>query len=374
MTRQMIRLGLITGDLKPNTTGIGTYTYQLIENIRDHTDITLIRHPLGGDALGCSSVVSSFPHSNFSHIIWSQVLSLKKIKYLKSFDIIHNPAQYPVSPKINPNYVITIHDLIPILYPEYVGLTFSTQAKLFYPLSIKYASKIITVSQHTKTDIMRLYKVPDEKIKVIYSGIAEHFKPASIDEIQRIKNKYNLINPFILFVGAIEPKKNLELLFKAFQVCQKKMAELDLVIAGKRAWKYESILKLVETLNIKGKTRFLDFVPYEDLPPLYSAAKVFVFPSRYEGFGFPPLEAMKCGTPVITSNASSLPEIVGEEGLMVSPEDHIQLAESILKISSDPEFHSRFSAYSLKRAELFTWKNTGRETLEVYNSVIDAGH
>lgn len=369
----MLKLGLITGDLKKNTTGIGTYTFQLIENIRDNANITLIKHPQGDDAPDCSSIVSSFPQGKFSHIVWSQALSLKT-KYLKNFDIIHNPAQYPVSPKINPNYVITIHDLIPILYPEYVGLTFSTQAKLFYPISIRHASKIITVSQHTKNDIMRLYKIPDEKIEVIYSGVAEHFKPASIEEIQRIRNKYNLFRPFILFVGAIEPKKNLELLLKAFQVCQKKRPELHLVIAGKRAWKFESIFTLVETLNIKGKTRFLDFVPYEDLPGLYSAAKIFVFPSRYEGFGLPPLEAMKCGTPVITSNVSSLPEIVGKEGLMVSPDDHIQLAESILKISSDPEFHSIFSAYSLKRAELFSWKKTGRETLKVYNSVIDAGN
>jgi glycosyltransferase involved in cell wall biosynthesis len=368
----MIKLGLITGDLKKNKTGIGTYTFQLIENIKTEVDITLIKHPQGDDVPECSSLISSFPPGNFSHILWSQGLSLKK-KQLRSFDIIHNPAQYPVSPSIKSKYVITIHDLIPILYPEYVGSIYSLQAKYFYPLAIKHASKIITDSNHTKNDIIRLYNVPENKIEVIYPGVSNHFKPASREEKNKVLQKYNLIYPFILFVGAIEPKKNIDLLIKAFYICQKKNMNLHLVIAGKKAWKYETIFNLIDTLNIHCKIHILNFVPYEDLPALYSSAEVFVFPSRYEGFGLPPLEAMQCGVPVITSNVSSLPEIVGEGGIMVSPDNYEMLAEAILKVTSDTHVRSQASIYSLSRAKLFSWKETGEKTIKVYNSVLEEG-
>lgn len=368
----MIKLGLITGNLKRNKTGIGTYTFQLIENIQNDTKITLIKHPDGDDVPDCPSIVSTLPSREFSHILWSQALILKR-KDLQKFDLIHNPAQYPVSPKINKKYIITIHDLIPILYPEYVGNIYSLQAKLFYPIAMKSASKIITDSYHTKKDIIKLYRIPDKKIEVIYPGVSDHFSPASNEEKLRVRNKFNLNIPFILFIGAIEPKKNLELLLKAFYLCQKEKSNLHLVIAGKKAWKYQTVFAQIEQLNLGEKIRFLDFIPYEDLPALYSSAEVFVFPSRYEGFGLPPLEAMKCGTPVITSNISSLPEIVGEEGMMVSPDDHEELAESILKILSDQQLRSELSSYGLKRAALFSWRNTGQKTLEVYNTVLEDG-
>lgn len=367
----MIKLGIITGDQKRNKTGIGTYTFQLIENLKNNLDISIIKHPTGDFEPGCQSITSSFP-GPFSHILWSQGLSLKKNEF-KSLDIIHNPAQYPVLPNIGRNYIVTIHDLIPILYPHYVGSIFSIQAKLFYPYILKKASKIITVSNHTKSDILKQYKIPDHKIDVIYSGVSNHFNPSSLEERKRIKLKYNLNRPYILFVGAIEPKKNIELLINAFYICQKRDSNLDLVIAGKKAWKFEIVFKLIQTLNLTKKIHILSFVPYEDLPALYSSASVFVFPSRYEGFGLPPLEAMKCGIPVITSNVSSLPEIMGDEGLMVSPNDHKQLAELILKIISNPEYYHKYSLYSLERAKLFTWKKTAVDTQKVYNSVIESG-
>jgi len=366
----MIKLGIITGDLKLNKTGIGTYTFQLIKNLTDAIDITQIRHPSGDEAPNCSSIVTSLPPGSFSHIMWSQSLSWS-IHNPEDFDIIHNPAQYPVSPKIHSNYVITVHDLIPILYPEYVGIIYSVQAKIHYPISMKYATKIITDSNHTKNDIIRLYKIADEKIKVIYPGVSSNFHPASEDEILKVKTKFKLFKPFILFVGAIEPKKNVELLIKAYSLCLKNNPNLELVIAGKKAWKFESVFKLIERLNLKSEIRILDFVPYEDLRALYSGAEVFVFPSRYEGFGLPPLEAMRCGTPVITSNVSSLPEIVGQEGLMVGTDDPEGLADSIIRVISDLNFRDSYTRYCKNRAELFRWEKTAEETLDIYKSVVN---
>jgi glycosyltransferase involved in cell wall biosynthesis len=260
--------------------------------------------------------------------------------------------------------------LIPVLYPEYVGTVYSLQAKYFYPRAIRQASRIITDSCHTKSDIIRLYQIPEKKVEVIYPGVSDHFSPAREEESVRVRQKFNLNNPYILFVGAIEPKKNIELLIRAYSACRKKLPDVELVIAGKRAWKFESVFHLIDSLNLKDAIRILDFVPYEDLPALYSSAEVFVFPSRYEGFGLPPLEAMKCGTPVITSDVSSLPEIVGKDGMTVSPEDHDKLAESICKIISDTSFRSDYSRYCLHRAEMFSWENTARKTLKVYESVI----
>ena len=220
---------------------------------------------------------------------------------------------------------------------------------------------------------MRLYNIPEKKIKVVYLGASNIYKPASAEDKERVKIKYHINEPYVLFVGAIEPKKNIELIIKAFHICQKNNPHLTLVIAGKKSWKFETIFQLVDSLNLKKSVIFLNFVPGEDLPALYSAAEVFLFPSRYEGFGLPVLEAMKCGTPVITSNVSSLPEIVGETGLMVNPDDYEKLAEKILKLISDRDFHSKYAHYSLERAKLFSWEKTCRETMEIYKEVLNSG-
>ena len=167
----------------------------------------------------------------------------------------------------------------------------------------------------------------------------------------------------------MEPKKNIPGIIKAFSLCLKQIPKLILVLAGRPSWKFEEIFSLIKTLHLEKNIKVLDFVPYTDLPLLYSGAEVFVFPSWYEGFGFPPLEAMKCGTPVIVSDRSSLPEIVGFDGIMVDPTDHLALSQKIIQVVTDKEYHSQLSLYCKQRASLFTWEKCIKETIELYEKI-----
>ncbi|HWQ66601.1 MAG TPA: glycosyltransferase family 1 protein, partial [Methanospirillum sp.] len=264
-----------------------------------------------------------------------------------------------------------VHDLIPILYPPYVTPFYAWQTKVFLPNALKKASIIFSVSHSTKNDIIRKYKIDPEKIWVSPNGVSDHFRPASPTEIQSFCKKQNLNNPFILFVGAIEPKKNIPTIIKAFYIVRRDNPGLELVIAGKKSWKYKGVFELVHSLKLDESVRFLDFVPYQDLPILYSAASVFVFPSNYEGFGLPPLEAMKCGTPVIVSNRSSLPEIVGPLGHMIEPDDYKDLSIKIKKFLDDDCMRSEHISYNLERASEFTWARCAEETKKGYDKALN---
>jgi glycosyltransferase involved in cell wall biosynthesis len=168
----------------------------------------------------------------------------------------------------------------------------------------------------------------------------------------------------------LEPKKNIPNLIKSFFYLLQEQPDIELVIGGKKSWYYEDIFQTVKKLGIENRVRFLNYVPSEDLPLLYNAAEIFVFPSLYEGFGLPPLEAMKCGTPVITSNVSSLPEVMGERGMMVDPDDPVALCEAMKKIILDRSFQEEQVKYSLERSRQFSWEKTAEMTLDVYEKVM----
>lgn len=365
----MLNIGIITGNLKRNATGMGAYAFNIIEGLMENNQINIIRHKEGDGLSGCNSVTPYYPPVPFWYFAWSNLLNFHKREF-KNLDLVHNATQYPISASIAPCYIITIHDLIPLLYPSLVTPFYAAQSKWLLPIILKKATRIIAVSQSTKDDIVKLIKINPEKIDVVHHGVSNHFRIPEPDEIQAFKKRYNLNFPFILFVGALEPKKNIPNLIKAFNLCLQEEPSLKLVIAGKKSWKYEIIFSTIESLNLKSKVIFFDFFPYEELPLLYSAAEVFVFPSIYEGFGFPPLEAMKCGTPVIVSNRSSLPEIVGSQGLMVNPNDIRELSTMILNVISEPNFKKNISEYYLKRSGLFTWERCIEETMKSYERAL----
>jgi glycosyltransferase involved in cell wall biosynthesis len=279
-------------------------------------------------------------------------------------------CQYPIFPPRNKKYIITIYDLIPVLYPHLVTPVYAWQSRNLLPKVLKKSDRILAISEHTKNDLISRYHIPSKKIDVTHLGVSDHFKPMNEKEIGDYKKKQNLTNPYILFVGAIEPKKNISTIIKAFSCCIQKLPELTLVLAGKPSWKYQEIFTLINSLHLEKKVRLLNFVPYEDLPLLYSGAEVFVFPSQYEGFGLPPLEAMKCGTPVIVSNKSSLPEIVGEEGIMVDPDDFNGLCDQIIRIILDQNYRSAMITYYRNRAELFTWDSCVQKTIQSYEKTL----
>jgi glycosyltransferase involved in cell wall biosynthesis len=231
---------------------------------------------------------------------------------------------------------------------------------------------IIAVSENTKKDILNFFPFLEEKkIRVIYEAADDHFTVIQDEKILAgCRQQYHLPPEFILCVGTLEPRKNLVTLLNAFSnVSQKK--DIPLVITGKKGWKYKEIFKTFSNLRLEKKVFFTGYVYQEDLPALYNLATVFVYPSIYEGFGLPPLEAMQCGCPVITSNVSSLPEIVGDAAIKVNPFSVKALEEAIYKLVSNPELRKDYIHTGLKQAEKFSWDKCAQETFQVYQEVLN---
>lgn len=259
--------------------------------------------------------------------------------------------------------------MIPYLFSETFTPITLLRYKFLFPRTLKTADRIIAVSNSTKRDLINYFNIPEEKIKVILEAADEKFKLLNKEEINEVKQKYNLNFPFILYVGTLEARKNIPTLIKAFYKIKKKNIEHKLVIAGKKGWKYKEIFETIDKLDLQNDVVFTGYVSDEDLPALYNAADLFVYPSIYEGFGLPPLEAMACGTPVITSNTSSLPEVVGDAGIMVDPCDVDGLTQTMCDVLTNDGLREDMIKKGLERAKMFTWEKCARETLKVYEEV-----
>ncbi len=281
---------------------------------------------------------------------------------LGNYDLYHG-MNYHV-PRVAFPSIVNIYDLSYLLFPQYFTGKRLNDIRGKVASSIKRADRILTGSESTKADIVNFLKVPVERIEVIQFGVEEAFKPQGSEEAVSIRKKLSLPERFILFVGTIEPRKNIISLLRAYRKLGR--VDIGLVVAGGRGWLFEEIFREVDRLNLNGKVLFPGRVPETDLPALYSAASVFVYPSVYEGFGFPPLEAMACGTPVITSNTSSLPEIVGDAGILVNPEDSDEIAEAIESVLDDDSKRDEMRTKGIERAKRFSWETCARETLRLY--------
>lgn len=265
------------------------------------------------------------------------------------FDIFHTSDW--TFPRLNTHLITTIHDLTFIKYPQTLTPYLIQTHKRHLELVRKHCHKVIAVSQSTKNDLLD-YGFKDEQVTVIYEAADSIFRPT---DPTAVKLKYNLTKPYLLCVATLEPRKNLKNLLKAFSLL--KLSNLELVLVGKFGWG-ESLPKL-------DKVKTLGFVPDADLAGLYSGAKVFVYPSLYEGFGLPVLEALSCGCPVITSTTSSLPEIGGDAAVYVDPHNVTEIKQAITAISK-----LNLSSQSLAQAKKFSWEKTARQTLAVYQEVL----
>ncbi len=268
--------------------------------------------------------------------------------------------------KLKISAVCIIHDLVAVL-PDFkylVSLKARILENLFLRLAIKRSKKIITISQNTKKDIYSLCNVGLHKVSVIYPGFHSRFCPIKDeDKTKKVLRRYGLDKGFIFFVGTLEPRKNIIRLIEAYF---RGRFQAKLVIVGKRGWLYQEIFKKIKELNLKNRIVFLDYVPDEDLPYLYNAASCFVYPSLYEGFGLPPLEAMACGCPVITSNISSLPEVVGDAGILVDPYNIDDIAGALKKILSDENLRQELKQKGFIQAQKFSWQKTTKQILKIF--------
>lgn len=270
------------------------------------------------------------------------------------------------------NQVVTIHDAAVFKRPEGFNNTFVKWYKFLLPRLAKKVGKIITDSEFSKTELVESLKISPEKIVPIHIGVGEIFKPQLKDELEEFKKKKGLPERYILALGSRSKNKNFYGIIKAWDllVKQRKIQTLSLVIAGGIS---STLQNDGLSILINKSSRIYDFgyVLDEELPQLYSGAEAFVFPSFYEGFGLPPLEAMACGTPVVVSNTASLPEVIGDVGIYVDPYSIEDIASGIYKVITDKELQSNLSSKGIERAKKFTWKNTTKKTLKVFEEVVN---
>jgi glycosyltransferase involved in cell wall biosynthesis len=302
--------------------------------------------------------------------VWlGHALGLSLDRVLPRVDIFH-ATEHLLPPLKNARTVFTLHDLIFQFFPEFhlpLNRWFLRNAM---PHFLRRADAIIAVSECTKRDAMQFYHVPADKITVIYEGVNPALRPATDPNvIAAARARYAHNQPFLLFLSTIEPRKNIPALVDALQVLRARGLPHRLLVAGRRGWLYQGVFEHVRQAGMESQVDFLDYVPDADLPALFAACDAFVFPSLYEGFGLPPLEAMACGAPVVCSNTSSLPEVVGDAALCVNPRDVGEIAAAVERVIHDDRLRAELRAKGIARAAQFSWERAARETLNVYQEV-----
>lgn len=363
-----IKIKIIIDSLNRELTGIGNYTENLIKNLRKF-DLSLEYINYKKIDRYNSKIYPNLLKGHFLET-YSWYLELPFLIRKEKNTIIHNPSQIPTFFKFKNKSVISVHDLTPLKFPKEHRFGKKILYEFLLPRTLKNASRIIAVSKSTKNDILKIFpKINSEKIKVIYFAANENYKVIKNEKnLDYIRKKYNLPNRFILFVGTIEPRKNIVRLLKAFSEVYKKIP-IPLVITGKLGWKYKKIYYTYKKLNLEDKVIFTGYIDEKNLPSIYNLAAIFVYPSLYEGFGLPPLEAMACGTPVITSNTSSLPEVVGDAGIMTDPYNVDGLANVMREVLTNDGLREDMIKKGLKRSKMFSWEKTAKETLKVYEEI-----
>jgi glycosyltransferase involved in cell wall biosynthesis len=292
-------------------------------------------------------------------------------KYFGSPDILHG-TNYSVYPCNNSLKVMNIYDLTFIKYPHYIDSVVKTYTERV-KRCLQWTDLVITISQSSKKDIVEYLNVDPEKIYVTPLASRYHPNYLCADKIPELEKQvnYNFSQPYLLFVSTIEPRKNITAIISAFNYLKEKhKIEHQLILIGKKGWNYEPIFAAIENSPWKHHIHHLDYLSDELVALFYSKADVFVYPSHYEGFGLPVLEAMTLGTCVISSQTSSIPEVAGDAALLINPNEPIELAEAILKVISDSQLRQELIDKGKEQAKLFTWERTARETLKAYKSLI----
>jgi glycosyltransferase involved in cell wall biosynthesis len=311
-------------------------------------------------------VHTTLPHTPLIRIPLTLSAELRK----HPVDVLH--VQFTAPPFCPCPVVVSIHDLSFEHLPQTFLRRSRTQLRLTVRHSARRAERILTLSEHTRRDVIDTYKIAPEKVTAIPLAAPAHFGPVVDDkELQRVRHTYGIDRDYVLSVGSIQPRKNLVRLINAYALLRRAQGNSfpKLVIVGKKGWLYDETLRALEESGVEDSVVLTGYVPESDLPALYSGALCFVYPSYFEGFGLPPLEAMKCGAPVIAGNATSLPEVVGDAGLKVDPFNVSAIAGAIGELISNSNLRKELSVKGQERAEMFDWQNTARQTLTVYEQV-----
>ena len=365
--------------IKGEITGTGFYIANLINGLAKIDDLN--NYYIFGDKefldkyLKISKknikIVNMKFRSRVVRVLWEYFIFPFNLKKLR-IDVVHSPNYITPLFKLGFKIILTVHDLTFLLFPEKHATTKRLLFSKMIPIFIKLSDKIIAVSENTKKDMLKFFNISKNKISVTYEGYPDYYNCSiNENEAKKILKKYGIEKNFILYIGMIEPRKNIISILRAFKVLDEEI-ELDLVIVGRKGWYYNEIEQFMinsEKMKIKNNIIFTGYIPEEELKYFYKSAYVFVYPSLYEGFGLPPLQAMACGTPVITSNISSLPEVVGDAAIKINPENLDELVDSIRLIYNDEDYRDVLSQKGLERSKLFDLEIIAKKTLDIYKSV-----
>jgi len=370
-----LRIGIDYTPALGQHAGIGRYTRELVSALlkddRRHEYILIgAKGSKKSDHPNSSAKTISLPFSQrMSAIIWHRLrLPIPVETFAGPLDLYH-ATDYLMPPLKKAKGLVTVHDLSFLVHPELGAESLVRYLRSALPSSLRRASLVLTDSQNSKKDLVRLLGLPEERIEVVYCGVSEDFRPIEdAAELQRVRDKYKLYSPYILTLGTIEPRKNHVRLIQTYsKIREEHGITHDLIIGGGKGWLYQGVFDEVRSLGLEEHVRFLGFVPDDDLPAMLSMADLFVYPSIYEGFGLPPLEAMACGTPVVSSNTSCLPEVLGDAAVFVDPLDVGSIAEGILSLLSDNVLKNKMKARGPERAKRFTWERSARCLLKAYD-------
>jgi len=364
--------------------GVGTYTRNAIHTLArlDHeNEYFLIGIP--GKFPGTEGLPANFKllPAQPNELSLGSYIELHQLLKRFRIDLLHVPHLFWKPQGIPCPYVVTVHDLLDHMYR--VNSHSSVKRNLHFQFTkrvLHHAARIFAVSNFSKKDTERLFHVPPEKIEVIYNAIDERFLRGHATDAERefIAERYQVNCPFLLYAGRISPHKNVVRIIEAFAALKAELAkeglyeDLKLIVIGDEVSKHPDLRRAVIKGRVTNDVRFLGFVPIEVLRIFYDQAKIFVFPSLYEGFGLPPLEAMAHSTPVVTSNTSSIPEVVGNAAIMVNPENVFDIMKALHRVLLDPTVREKLKARGLEQVKKFSWDDSVRRMLEVYREVAQA--
>ncbi|MFT8315263.1 MAG: glycosyltransferase family 1 protein [Clostridium sp.] len=354
-------------------TGIGTYTENILKNLISIDNLNKYVLYWSGENY------EKFKNNNTTirmaskryHRFFQEYFFPKDIKK-DNIDIYHiSQNGIGLSQNINCLKIVTIHDLIPYIMPETVGKGYLLKFLRDMPRIIEEANAIITVSEYSKKDILKFFPISPDKIFVTPLAADSIYRPLNKNNCKEyIAKKYNIISPFILYVGGFSARKNVSSLIKAYEKISNEInKDIKLVICGAKKDDIENLIKMSCNSKTSNNIIFTDFIPTEDLPIFYNSCEVFVYPSLYEGFGLPPLEAMSCGTPVITSNSTSIPEVTDNCAMLIDPIDTDMLSDKLYKVLTSEVIKKDLSIKGLKRSLEFSWLKTAENTLKVYENI-----
>jgi len=381
--RKRPRIGVDFTSALTQVGGIGRYTRELFRAVaREGDDFRFKLFSARPDASntlnngvpkGINVSFRKVPISNrWLYRLWYRLnLPLPVQLFTGRIDLFHSP-DFVLPPIVGSTpTLLTVHDLSFVHYPATFTPALVRFLNRVVPQSVAKANHILADSRATKNDMINLWNVAPDKITVLYSGVHHRFRPVrKKQQLAAVREKYGIGNkPYLLGLSTIQPRKNFQMLIRAFATIADKYPH-DLVIGGGKGWLYDQILAETRSNNLAERVKFIGFVEDADLPALYSGATLFVFPSLYEGFGLPILEAMSCGVPVLTSNASCLPEVVGQAGVQLPPEDESAWAAEMGKLIDNPIDRTHLVAAGFLRARDFTWEKAAQKLLTVYETLL----